>query len=31
MAGRSRQRVFNLIRVKAGKLVPDVERTIRWP
>jgi hypothetical protein len=22
---------FNLIRVQAGRFVPDVERTIRWP
>lgn len=22
---------FNLIRVKAGKVVPDVQRTVRWP
>lgn len=22
---------FNLIRVKAGRIVPDVARTVRWP
>lgn len=22
---------FNLIRVKAGRFVPDVTRTVRWP